>query len=245
MDAAGFRDGGRGARDEANNYSGTGNPVAVMETSMGTIHFELYMDLVPITTENFIDLAKSNFYNGIYFHRVIDDFVVQGGDPNTLNMNPCDDGWGGSQDTIPLEIHDNLTHVDGAVGMARSSDPDSASSQFYLCDGPQHHLDGDYAVFALVMVGMEVVRSIAAVDTYPSWRPCLKDHPQQEVTILNIDVVDGDPYMPTTEDGGNGTEGGKGGEGSPIPFPSTFFVLGAVCSAVAVINICEGGSRRH
>ncbi len=143
---------------------GEGNPKAIIETSMGDITVELYQSEAPITVENFISLAESGFYDGLTFHRVIKGFVIQGGDP-------AGDGSGGSGKTIPLEISEDLTHVDGALGMARSADPNSASSQFYICDGPQHGLDGNYAVFGKVIEGMDVVRQIASVPTDASDRP--------------------------------------------------------------------------
>jgi cyclophilin family peptidyl-prolyl cis-trans isomerase len=140
------------------------SPVAVLETSLGTIRFKLYEDKAPITTANFIKLAESGFYDGLIFHRVVDNFVIQTGDP-------LGTGMGGSAETIPLEIGKGLTHTDGAVGMARSQDPNSASSQFYICDGPQHGLDGNYAVFGQVIEGMEVVRAIASVKVDAQKKP--------------------------------------------------------------------------
>lgn len=134
------------------------NRIAIMETDYGIIKFELYENWTPITTENFIGLAESGHYDGVLFHRIVDDFVIQTGD-------------GGGSGTIPLEIHENATHVDGAVGMARSDDPDSAEDQFYICDGPQSGLDGDYAVFGIVIEGMEVVRDIAQVPVYGENNP--------------------------------------------------------------------------
>src|SRR4030042_4337019 len=106
------------------------DPIAIMETSMGTIKFKIYENKVPTTAANFIDLANSGFYDGLIFHRVIDDFVIQSGDPTGT-------GTGGSGETIRLETSKSVTHIDGAVGMARGTDPNSASSQFYICDGPQ------------------------------------------------------------------------------------------------------------
>lgn len=129
------------------------NTIAVLDTDFGIIRFELYENWTPITTSHFIELAESGHYNSVLFHRIVDDFVIQTGD-------------GGGSNTIPLEINPNATHIDGAVGMARSEDPDSAEDQFYICDGPQHGLDGDYAVFGVVIEGMEVVRQIAEV---PVW----------------------------------------------------------------------------
>lgn len=148
---------------------------AVLETSMGTIKFRLYEVGAPITAANFIKLAESGFYDGLIFHRVIDDFVIQTGDPTGTGM-------GGSGETIRLETSKSMTHIDGAVGMARGADPNSASSQFYICDGPQVGLDGRYAVFGRVTEGMEVVRAIAAVATDASDKP-LVDVVLTRVTI--------------------------------------------------------------
>jgi cyclophilin family peptidyl-prolyl cis-trans isomerase len=134
------------------------NSIAVLDTDFGIIKFELYENLTPNTTQHFIELAESGHYDGVLFHRIVDDFVVQTGD-------------GGGSNMIPLEIHPNATHVDGAVGMARSNDPDSAEDQFYICDGPQHGLDGDYAVFGIVIEGIEVVREIAKVPVYGENNP--------------------------------------------------------------------------
>jgi cyclophilin family peptidyl-prolyl cis-trans isomerase len=152
------------------------NRIAVLGTSKGTIKFELYEDKAPITTANFIKLAESDFYNGLIFHRVIDNFVIQTGDP-------LGNGTGGSGETINLEINKSLTHTDGAVGMARSSNPNSASSQFYICDGPQHGLDGDYAVFGQLIEGMDVVRAIAAVQVDATSKKPLQDVVMTKVTI--------------------------------------------------------------
>lgn len=169
------------------------NSTAVIETNYGVIRFMLYEQGAPITTANFIKLADSSFYDGCLFHRVIDDFVIQGGDPNSKDNDPYNDGMGGSDETIPLEINPDLTHVDGAVGMARSSDPDSASSQFYICDGAQHSLDGNYSVFGIVnnSASMEVMRTIASVPTWGYKRPLLKDRPIEDVVMEHVYVVHG------------------------------------------------------
>jgi len=130
---------------------------AIIETDKGTIKAELYADKAPITAKNFIDLANSGFYNGLAFHRVEPGFVVQGGDPKG-------DGTGGSGKTIPLEINQELKHVKGALAMARSQDPDSASSQFYITLDHVHFLDGNYAVFGKVIQGMDAVEKIKVGD---------------------------------------------------------------------------------
>lgn len=133
------------------------NRIATIETSKGIIKFELYEKEAPITTKNFIDLAQSGFYNGLTFHRVVPNFVIQGGDPKG-------DGSGGSSKTIPLEIAPSLIHKIGAVGMARSQDRNSASSQFYIVIGEATFLDKDYAVFGQVIEGQDVAEKIAIGD---------------------------------------------------------------------------------
>ncbi len=133
------------------------NRTTILETVKGTIKFELKESEAPITTKNFIDLANRGFYNGLSFHRVEPGFVIQGGDPRG-------DGTGGSGKTIPLEIAPSLTHKKGAVGMARSQDPNSASSQFYICLEDAKFLDKNYAVFGQVTEGMDVVAKIRKGD---------------------------------------------------------------------------------
>lgn len=133
------------------------NRIAVIQTNKGTIKFELYEKRAPITTSNFIQLAESGFYDGLTFHRLEPGFVIQGGDPKG-------DGTGGSDKTIRLETHSDLTHVKGAVAMARSSDPNSASSQFYITLEDAHFLDENYAVFGQVVEGTDVVQSIQVGD---------------------------------------------------------------------------------
>ncbi|HEX7575835.1 MAG TPA: peptidylprolyl isomerase [Candidatus Methanoperedens sp.] len=133
------------------------NRIATIVTEKGTIKFELYEKEAPITTKNYIELAQKGFYDGLTFHRVEPGFVIQGGDPKG-------DGTGGSGKTIPLEINTTLTHKKGAVGMARSQDPNSASSQFYICLGDAKFLDGDYAVFGQVIAGQDVAEKITKGD---------------------------------------------------------------------------------
>lgn len=135
----------------------TENRIATIETEKGIIKFELYEKRAPITTANFIKLAKSGFYDGLIFHRIVPGFVIQGGDPEGTGM-------GGSDETINLEIHPELRHTDGAVAMARSNDRNSASSQFYITLGPQPFLDDDYAVFGQVIEGLDVVGQIVQGD---------------------------------------------------------------------------------
>lgn len=154
------------------------NRIAIIETNKGIIKAELFEQKAPITTANFIKLAENGFYDGLVFHRVIDKFVIQTGDPTGT-------GTGGSDKTIKLEIHKELTHTDGALGMARSSSPNSASSQFYICDGPQSGLNGGYAVFGKVIDGIDVVRAIAGVPTDS------QDKPLKDVTMTKVTIQEG------------------------------------------------------
>jgi len=163
-----------------------GNPIAVIETSMGTIKVELFEDKVPNTCENFINYANDGFYDGLVFHRVIDDFVIQGGGfyPNGTQKQP--------KDPIPLEINEEVRHVDGAIAMARTNDPDSATSQFFINDGPQPNLEpggvdtDGYAAFGVVIEGIEVVRAIASVET--SSRDYMANWPINDIIINSINI---------------------------------------------------------
>ena len=124
----------------------------------GTISLELDADTAPITVTNFVNLAKDGFYDGLTFHRIIDGFMIQGGDP-------LGNGTGGSGETIKGEFSDNgvendISHVRGTISMARSSDPDSASSQFFIVHQDSAYLDGQYAAFGHVTDGMNVVDAI-------------------------------------------------------------------------------------
>lgn len=127
----------------------------------GTIELELDSDVAPITVTNFINLVNSKFYDGLTFHRIIDGFMIQGGDP-------LGNGTGGSSKTIKGEFSENgvknsISHVRGVISMARSSDYNSASSQFFIVQKDTTSLDGQYAAFGKVISGMNVVDKIAKV----------------------------------------------------------------------------------
>jgi peptidylprolyl isomerase/peptidyl-prolyl cis-trans isomerase B (cyclophilin B) len=122
----------------------------------GEIRLEFYPEDAPKTVENFVTLAKKGFYNGLNFHRVVPDFVVQGGCPKG-------NGTGGPGYQIKAEFN-KQKHVRGTLAMARSQDPDSAGSQFYICYGNTPHLDGQYTVFGKVVSGMEHVDRIKQGD---------------------------------------------------------------------------------
>jgi peptidyl-prolyl cis-trans isomerase B (cyclophilin B) len=154
-------------------------PIATIETSMGTFKVTLDGESAPKTVENFVKLAKDNFYNGLKFHRVIPNFVIQGGDPSG-------DGTGGPGYTIPAEI--KLKHTKGAIATARTGDqvnPTRASSgsQFYVALQDLPTLDGQYTVFGYVTEGMDVVSKIGLVPTDPE-----NDMPLKEVTIIKVTI---------------------------------------------------------
>jgi len=131
----------------------------------GTIKLELYPDKAPKTVENFEKLVKAGFYDGLTFHRVIEGFMIQGGDP-------LGNGMGGSDENIYGEFAANgfmnpIRHQRGVISMARAQDPNSASSQFFIMHADGFFLDGNYAAFGKVVEGMEEVDKIATVDTNP------------------------------------------------------------------------------
>jgi peptidyl-prolyl cis-trans isomerase B (cyclophilin B) len=136
---------------------------AVLETSAGTIKFKFFPQQAPNHCRNFIKLAQSGFYNGLIFHRVIPGFMIQGGDPNG-------NGSGGPGWTVNAEFSD-LPHLKGTVSMARTPDPNSAGSQFFICLEPHPDLNGKYSVFGQVAQGQDVVDKIGATQTGPQDRP--------------------------------------------------------------------------
>ena len=148
----------------------------------GKIVLELYADVAPITVANFKKLVEQKFYDGLTFHRVIEGFMIQTGDPKA-------DGTGGSDETIFGEFaangfENNLRHFRGVVSMARTPDPNSASSQFFICYGEQPHLDGEYASFGYVTEGMETVDSFLSEGTDAN------DVPLKEVIIEKAERVE-------------------------------------------------------
>ncbi len=143
----------------------TTDPIALVETNQGNFKIKLFLKEAPITAGNFIKLVKQHFYDGLTFHRVVPGFVIQGGDPNG-------DGSGGPGWTIPLEIVKGLNHDRaGMVAMARTQDPNSAGSQFYITLAPAPSLDGKYAVFGQVIEGLNVVLAMGRVATDSRDRP--------------------------------------------------------------------------
>ena len=164
-------------------YQLTGDEVAVVSTDKGDIRVKLDTSGAPIHSANFCELASSGFYDDLKFHRYVPGFVIQGGCPNTRDMTqeqvaagrpgPAGrPGTGGPGYRIRQEYstNPNNSHVDGALAMARSQDPNSAGSQFYFCLGPQHGLDSGYTVFGTTIEGMDVISQLRAGDLIKSIR---------------------------------------------------------------------------
>ncbi len=133
--------------------------VAVLETSMGTIVFRFFDDDAPLTTRNFKALVRDGFYDGLPFYRVVAGHVIQAGDG---------DGVGAERPTVKGEFGAH-PHVTGAVGLARDANPDSGSTEFYICHAPRPHLDDRYAVFGLVIEGLDVLEAIGNVEVEEHW----------------------------------------------------------------------------
>lgn len=153
-------------------------------TNMGDIEVKFHPENAPIHCFNFITRAESGFYNGTKFHRVIPGFMIQGGDPNSKDNNPADDGGGGPLVHIPHEFN-NTNHAPGILSMARVPDVSAgAGSQFFIIHGKSDFLDREYTAFGEVTKGMDVVDKIAKAKTNPRF----KDRPVQDMVIKRIDV---------------------------------------------------------
>ncbi len=166
------------------------NPIVVFETSMGDIVFELYMDQTPITSANFLKLASEGFYTNTKFHRVIPDFMIQGGDPNTKGEDTSIYGRGGPGYTIADEFVDGLSNLRGSISMANVGQPNSGGSQFFInvgnnifLDYNKQPLESAHAVFGNVVDGMEIVEAIAKVETI---EPGIRDLPIEPIVITNV-----------------------------------------------------------
>lgn len=158
-------------------YQPNGTEIAVIQTSRGDIRVQLAGKDAPIHVGNFVELAQEGFYDNLKFHRYVPGFVIQGGDPNTRDLtsqqvvneagSPYSRlGSGGPGYHIKEEFttNPNNSHEDGALAMARSRNPDSAGSQFYLCLGPQHMLDDGYTVFGQTIEGIDVIAKLRVGD---------------------------------------------------------------------------------
>ena len=165
------------------SFSGGKDDVVTISTEYGDITVILFDD-TPLHKENFLKLAKEGFYDSTTFHRVMHEFMIQGGDPNSKDEDPFNDGRGGPGYNVPAEFMDHHTHVKGALAAARKPDrinPDKASSgsQFYIVHetAGAHYLDGKYTVYGMTIAGIEVVDQIAAVQVDR------RDRPVQDVVM--------------------------------------------------------------
>ena len=151
--------------------------LVLMETSMGNIKIKLFMEKAPITAGNFKELIEQGFYDGIIFHRVIDDFMIQGGDPTGT-------GTGGSPNTIPDEFGEGLKHNKKGILSMANSGPNTGSSQFFITLVPTPHLDGKHAIFGEVIEGMDVVEKIGKVTTDA------RDKPAEDVVMEKVTMIE-------------------------------------------------------
>lgn len=159
------------------------NEVAVITTSAGEMTVEFWPDVAPKTVENFKTLAKKGFYDGTCFHRVIKDFMIQGGDPLTKDASQeARWGTGGPGHTVKAEFNDK-SHTRGVLSMARSQHPDSAGSQFFICHGNPSFLDRQYTAFGKLIKGDDVLEKIATTSTRP------QDRPNTRQEIISIKIV--------------------------------------------------------
>ena len=152
-----------------------------IKTDFGSIKFTLLPDIAPETVRNFSKLAGSGFYNGTLFHRVIPGFMIQGGDPNTKSPDKSMWGQGGPGYNLKAEFN-SRSHLRGIVSMARSTDPDSAGSQFFIVTGDSTFLDKQYTVFGEVTEGMEVADKIVNLSRDGN------DCPDQEAKMLEVTI---------------------------------------------------------
>ena len=150
--------------------------IAVIETNLGKIEVEFFEDKAPGHVKNFKELAKKGFYDGVTFHRVIPGFMIQGGDPNTKSNDRSNHGMGGPGYSINAEFNDTL-HKRGVLSMARSQDPNSGGSQFFIVVKDANFLDGKYTAFGKVLSGMSVVDKIVSVPRDP------KDNPNERIEM--------------------------------------------------------------
>lgn len=160
-------------------YQPTGEEIAVFTTSKGTIRVQLAGKDAPIHVGNFVELARKGFYDGLKFHRYVPGFVIQGGCPTTRDLTPeqvireggrrgCGTGNPGYSIKEEFTTNPNNSHEDGTLAMARSSNPNSAGSQFYFCLGAQHMLDDGYTVFGQTIEGLDVIGQLRVGDVIES-----------------------------------------------------------------------------
>ena len=159
------------------------NPIITIKMKSGDVmKAELYPDTAPVTVQNFIDLAGKGFYNGLTFHRVIPGFMIQGGDPEGTGMGGP--GYSIKGEFSSNGVRNDLKHERGVLSMARSMNPDSAGSQFFIMHETAPHLDGQYAAFGRIIEGIEVVDKIAGVKTDYNDMPVEK----QQIEFMSVEI---------------------------------------------------------
>ena len=166
----------------------TPNEVAIIKTSEGEMVVQFWTDAAPNTIENFKKLARQGFYDGTIFHRIVKDFMIQGGDPNSKDLAKENSyGQGGPGYQIKAEFNDH-PHDEGVISMARSSDPDSAGSQFFICLAPVHRLDHQYTTFGKLIKGEDVLEKIGntAVERNAQGEP---SKPTKRIVIESVKIV--------------------------------------------------------
>jgi len=174
------------SQPQSTSQSTSTDEVAVIKTTEGEMVIRFWPDVAPNTVANFKKLARDGLYNGTCFHRVINGFMIQGGDPLTKNPNlEAKWGTGGSGTLIKAEFNDR-PHVRGVISMARADDPDSASSQFFICDGDAPALNHKYTAFGELIKGDDVLQKIAATPTHPPARP------DRRIGVESIRIVSAD-----------------------------------------------------
>lgn len=165
--------------------------VAVIKTTKGDMVIEFWPDVAPNTVENFKKLARSGFYDGTAFHRIIKGFMIQGGDPLTKDKSKEDlYGTGGPGYQIKAEFN-NRKHERGVISMARAAHPDSAGSQFFICHGDATFLDGKYTAFGKLIKGYDVLDKIANTPVGPS-RTGENSKPLERVEVISVKIVPAD-----------------------------------------------------
>ena len=160
-----------------------GKAIAVIETVHGTIKLEFFDDKAPGHVKNFKDLAGKNFYDGTTFHRVLPGFMIKAGDPNSKTDDRSSHGSGGPGYTIDAEFND-VKHERGVLSMARSGEPNSAGSQFFICVNDSFFLDGQYTAFGRVIEGMDVVDKIGNEPRDSN------DKPNEKMEIKSVSVIE-------------------------------------------------------
>ena len=270
IDPATWTDGPE-VEDTPMQFSYFGDPVFAIDVTYTPGHFqsevsgiiviELFPQWAPITVENMIEHIEDGLYDGIFFHRVINDFVTQSGDPECKTNGvyvpglPAQCGSGGTGETIPLEHNENLSHVDGAIGMARGTEEDSADSQWYIAETEAHGLDpenrddGGYATFGIVRNGMSHVRAIAEVPTSDDPTGTNLDNPFStagrpvyetkinSITMIGVADPEGQLSMQTS------SEETDSGAGTTIVFAGMFVVLALGIAYIVVKSNAREDSK--